>query len=173
MWHRVKSPNTKRFIAFVLVLATVWLSPSPWGIVLGTSHVGVGTVVVEKDDGQHIDNEKLATYGAVVDEGSSVVEGHHDWLEKALSGLSDTDPALKSFTAGSNGPVREITLNHAMIRRSIDVVSPLNAFGEGEDVIGILAYELSRGPTSVLLRDYRRRHTKHAREHPHRICRHP
>ena len=98
----------------------------------------VGTVVAEKDDAQHIYGEKLVTYGAVLDEGASVVEGHHHWLERALSGLSDTAPALKSIAADSDRPVREITLNHAMIRRAIDVVSPLNAFGEGEDALAFL-----------------------------------
>ena len=98
----------------------------------------IGTVVVEKDEVQHIDSEKLATYEAVLEDGASVVEGHHDWVNEALSGLSDTDPALYSLAASADGPVREITLNHAMIRRATDVVSPLNAFGEGEDALAFL-----------------------------------
>lgn len=98
----------------------------------------IGTIVVEQDDARQFDDDKSITYGSVLDIGAGVVNDQHGWLEKSVSELSDTEPALKSFTAGSDGPAREITLNHAMIRRAINVVSPLKAFGEGEDALAFL-----------------------------------
>lgn len=98
----------------------------------------IATVVVEPNHTQHIDHDKTITYGSIFDEGGEVIESQRDWLEKAISGLSDTDLALKSVASGSDGAAREIALNHAMIRRAIEVVSPVKAFDEGEDALAFL-----------------------------------
>ena len=98
----------------------------------------LGAVVLETDGSQQTDAYTSITFDSVLENGARAIESQDDWLQKTVATLSDTDLALKSFTAGSDGPAREVRLNHAMIRRAIDVVSPLKAFREGENALAFL-----------------------------------
>jgi len=98
----------------------------------------IGTVVFEQDDALQLDDGKSIIYDSILNDGANVIEEQQGWLEKSISELNDSKIALKSITVSSDSTTREVKLNHAMIRRAIDVLSPLKAFGSGEDVLAFL-----------------------------------
>lgn len=105
---------------------------------IGSANRIAATVVVEKDDVQQASDGNCIAYDTVVADGSRIIIDQQNWLANASSRLVDTGPAFVSFTAGSEAPGHEVPLSHAMIRRAINVMAPLNAFGEGEDAFAFL-----------------------------------